>query len=73
MSKFQYEAAPLVFALFLSGLFENALRQSLLMSRGSFAIFFSRPISLGFMIVGIALFIMPLLIKRKIPQGEEDG
>jgi len=73
MRKFQYEPAPLVFALVLSGLFENALRQSLLMSRGSFAIFFSRPISLGFMIVGIALFIMPLLIKRKIPQGEEDG
>lgn len=46
MKKLEYEPAPLVFALVLSPLCENALRQSLLMSDGSFAIFFNRPISL---------------------------
>ena len=66
MRKFDYEAAPLVFALVLSPLIENALRQSLLMSHGSFIIFFIRPISLFFMIIGIALFLLPLFsfIKR---------
>jgi putative tricarboxylic transport membrane protein len=72
MRKFDYEAAPLIFALVLSPLFENALRQSLLMSGGGFAIFFSRPISLIFMIVGITLFILPLLpfVKRRVMRDE---
>jgi len=67
MRKFEYEAAPLIFALVLSSLIENALRQSLLMSHGSFAIFFTRPISLVFMIIGLALFVLPMLpfVKRK--------
>jgi putative tricarboxylic transport membrane protein len=72
MRKFDYEAAPLIFALVLSPLFENALRQSLLMSNGSFAIFFTRPISLSFMVIGIALFLLPMLpfVKRKVVKDE---
>lgn len=72
MRKFNYEAAPLIFALVLSPLFENALRQSLLMSQGSFAIFFTRPISLVFMGVGIILFVLPMfpLIKRRVMRDE---
>ena len=74
MRKFDYEAAPLVFALVLSPLIENALRQSLLMSNGSFIIFFVRPISLFFMIIGIALFLLPLFsfIKREMMRRSED-
>jgi putative tricarboxylic transport membrane protein len=73
MRKFDYEAAPLVFALVLSPLIENALRQSLLMSHGSFIIFFIRPISLFFMILGIALFLLPLFsfIKRSLMRKSE--
>jgi putative tricarboxylic transport membrane protein len=72
MRKFDYEAAPLIFALVLSPLFENALRQSLLMSQGSFAIFFTRPISLIFMVIGIILFVLPMFpfIKRKVMRDE---
>jgi len=68
MRKFEYEPAPLVFALILSELIENTLRQSLLMSHGSFSIFFTRPISLGFMIVAISLLAFPIfsLFKRKL-------
>jgi putative tricarboxylic transport membrane protein len=72
LRKFDYEAAPLIFALVLSPLFENALRQSLLMSQGSFAIFFTRPIALVFMVAGIVLFILPLLpfIHRRVMKEE---
>ena len=72
MRKFDYEAAPLIFALVLSPLFENALRQSLLMSQGSFGIFFTRPISLIFMVIGIILFVLPMfpLIKRRVMRDE---
>jgi putative tricarboxylic transport membrane protein len=67
MRKFKYEAAPFVFALVLSPIMENALRQSLLMSEGSFGIFFTRPISCILMVIGILLFTLPALpwFKRK--------
>jgi putative tricarboxylic transport membrane protein len=67
MRKFKYEAAPFVFALVLSPIIENALRQSLLMSEGSFRIFFTRPISCILMVMGIAFFSIPALpwFKRK--------
>jgi putative tricarboxylic transport membrane protein len=67
MRKFEYEPAPFVFALLLGPMMENALRQSLLMSEGSFSIFFTRPISCVLMIVGMILFAIPALplFKRK--------
>jgi putative tricarboxylic transport membrane protein len=53
MKKFQYEGAPLILALVLSPLMENSLRQSLILSHGSFGIFFTRPISLVLLIAAI--------------------
>ncbi len=72
MRKFDYEAAPLIFALVLSPLFENALRQSLLMTQGSFPVLFTRPISLAFKVLGIVLFILPMLpfLKRKVMRDD---
>jgi putative tricarboxylic transport membrane protein len=67
MRKFKYEAAPFVFAFVLGSFLETALRQSLLMSEGSFGIFFTRPIAAVLMIIGIALFGIQLMpqFKRK--------
>ncbi|MFB3883811.1 MAG: tripartite tricarboxylate transporter permease [Thermodesulfobacteriota bacterium] len=66
--KFKYEVAPFAFAFVLSSIMENALRQSLLMSRGSFRIFFGRPIACVLMIAGCMIFLLPLLpfFKRQI-------
>ena len=61
--KFQYEAAPLVLALVLGPMMENSLRQALLMSAGSPAIFFERPISAILMGTAIFLLIFPLIPK----------
>jgi putative tricarboxylic transport membrane protein len=73
MKKFRYETAPLILAFVLSPLLENALRQSLLMSRGSFSIFFTRPISLILMIVALFLLLLPLIPGlRKPPRVEEE-
>jgi putative tricarboxylic transport membrane protein len=43
--KFDYEGAPLILAFVLGPLFESNLRQSLMLSKGSFSIFFTRPIA----------------------------
>ncbi len=60
MRRFKYEAAPFIFALVLAPIMENALRQSLLMSEGSFAIFFSQPISCVLLMAGLILFLIPV-------------
>ena len=71
MKKFAYEGAPLILAFVLSPLMENALRQSLIMSHGSFSIFFTRPIALVFFIVALFLLVSPLIpVFKKRPKGE---
>jgi putative tricarboxylic transport membrane protein len=47
LRKLRFEPGPLVLAFVLGPMVEQAMRQSLLMSGGSFAIFVQRPISLG--------------------------
>jgi putative tricarboxylic transport membrane protein len=49
MRKLGFEATPLVLAFILGPMLEQALRQSLILSRGSFAIFVTRPIAAGFL------------------------
>lgn len=49
--KFGYEGAPLILAFVLGPMFEINLRRSLLMSQGSFSIFFTRPISIVALLV----------------------
>ncbi|MFH1489887.1 MAG: tripartite tricarboxylate transporter permease [Pseudomonadota bacterium] len=65
MKKFRYDAAPMILAMVLGPMLETALRQSLLLSFGSFSIFFTRPISLGFLVTAAILLLTPLITKRK--------
>lgn len=60
MRKMDYEPAPLIIAFILSPMFEDALRQSLLISRGNFMVFFNRPLSLVFLVLGLGLLVTPL-------------
>jgi putative tricarboxylic transport membrane protein len=69
MRKFGYEGAPLLMAFILGEIIEQALRQSLLLSHGSFTIFFTRPISACAMALALALIasnFIPFLRKRRI-------
>ena len=58
--KLDYPVAPLVVALVLGNMMEQALRQSLIMAQGDVSIFFTRPISLTFMLASAALFLLPI-------------
>jgi len=55
LRRLHYELAPLVFAFVLGPMFENNLRQSLILSDGSFGIFMTRPISASCVIAAAAL------------------
>jgi putative tricarboxylic transport membrane protein len=59
--KLDYPLAPLVLALVLGDLAENALRQSLIMSQGSLAIFVTRPIAGAITAVALLFFALPVL------------
>src|SRR5262245_47800380 len=59
--KLDYPLAPLVLALVLGDLAENALRQSLIMSQGSLSIFVTRPISGAITAVALLFFALPAL------------
>lgn len=76
MRKFGYEGAPLLLAYVLGPMMEQALRQSLLISYGSFTIFLTRPISataIGIVLVLIASYFFPFLRKRRLNVEEETG
>ncbi len=59
--KLDYPLAPLVLALVLGDLAENALRQSLIMSLGSLTILFTRPIAGVISAVAIFFFALPII------------
>jgi putative tricarboxylic transport membrane protein len=56
-----FEGAPFILAMVLGPIMETSLRQSLLISRGNFSIFFSRPICAVLMVLTAAFLISPLV------------
>ncbi len=74
MKKFSYEPAPFVLALVLGQMFEESLRQSLILSNGNPMIFVTRPIAAVLVGVSIMLLISPFVFKQKsrLTGGEED-
>jgi putative tricarboxylic transport membrane protein len=68
LRKFSFDPAPLVLGLVIAPIFEQSLRQSLIMSNGDYFIFFNRPISAGLLIVSAVLLAMSavtFVLKRK--------
>jgi putative tricarboxylic transport membrane protein len=68
LRKFQFDPAPLVLGLVIAPLFEQSLRQSLIMSNGHYMIFFGRPIALGLLLVSAGLLTLSAIsfvLKRK--------
>jgi putative tricarboxylic transport membrane protein len=59
--KLDYPLAPLVLALVLGDMAENAVRQSLIMSQGSLTIFFTRPIAAGITALAVLFFALPVI------------
>ncbi len=55
LKKFGFDPAPLVLGLVIAPIFEMSLRQSLIMSDGTWAIFLQRPVALVLMALSAAL------------------
>jgi putative tricarboxylic transport membrane protein len=68
LKKFGFDPAPLVLGLVIAPIFEQSLRQSLIMSNGDYFIFLQRPIALGLLAVCVLLLILSargLMMRRR--------
>ena len=73
MKKLKYEGAPLVMAFVLGPMLELNLRRSLIVSDGSFTIFFTRPLSAVILVSALLILSFSFLpkLRRKKPKIEE--
>jgi TctA family transporter len=73
--KLECPPAPLILGFVLGPLMEENLRRALLISRGDPTVFFTRPISAGFMIASILLLVAMILptIRKKKEQAYVEG
>lgn len=70
MNKFRFPIVPMLLAIILGPALEEHLRMSLIISQGSYAIFFNHPISLAFLITAFFSFTLPLagpMLRKKRP------
>lgn len=65
LSKNDFPVAPLVLALVLGPMIENNMRRALTISNGDFSIFFTKPLSLVFIIAAAAWLLVPLILKAR--------
>lgn len=61
LQKFEFPMTPLVISMVLGSIAENNMRKALILSDGSFSIFFTKPISLAFLIVSALLVVIPVI------------
>jgi putative tricarboxylic transport membrane protein len=79
LRKFAFDPAPLVLGLVIAPIFEMSLRQSLVMSNGSWWIFLQRPIAATLLGVCAVLLVLAALSlvraqrdwRNKLAQAEE--
>jgi putative tricarboxylic transport membrane protein len=67
LRKLDFELAPIVLGVILAPLFELSVRQALAMSGGDLSIFWTRPVSLGLLVVAAALIaasLWPVIARR---------
>jgi len=72
MKKFGFPIVPLLLAIILGPQLEEHLRMSLIISSGDPSIFFTKPISLVFIIIAVVSFIGPI-ISPKLTQMRNKG
>ena len=76
LRKVGFDPAPIVLAMVLGPMMEQALRQGLMMSRGEFGIFLSRPISVVMLAVAVGILaahVITLLRRAHARRREEQA
>ncbi|GLO67954.1 tripartite tricarboxylate transporter permease [Oceanobacillus kimchii] len=75
MRVFAFPAAPFILAFILGGMMEQALRQSLTISGGSWSIFYTSPLAVTLFVIMIIALVVPAWrdqVRRKKAEEEEE-
>ncbi len=70
MRKFKWPMAPMILASVLAPMLETSLQQALLISQGSLAIFFTRPIAAAFVLLSLASIVRGFWVQIRDRRGE---
>jgi len=73
LRKVGFDPAPIVLAMVLGPMMEQALRQALMMSRGEFGIFLSRPIAAGMLAAAALLLVFHLVSVLRHAHARRNG
>lgn len=73
LRKLAFDPAPIVLAMVLGPMMEQALRQALMMSRGEFGIFLSRPIAGGMLAAAALLLVFHLVSVLRHAHARRNG
>jgi putative tricarboxylic transport membrane protein len=65
MKKLNYPPAPMLLCMILGDRLESSFRQSLVLSGGSFGIFFTRPITVALLALAVILTVASLIARRR--------
>jgi putative tricarboxylic transport membrane protein len=74
--KLRCEPAPLLLGFILGPMMEENLRRALLLSRGDWTTFASRPLSAGLLIAAVAMIVvvtLPSVKKGRVEAFQEEG
>ncbi|MCI9557744.1 C4-dicarboxylate ABC transporter permease [Clostridiaceae bacterium] len=63
LMKLEFPMPPVILGLILGNTLEKNLQRSLMVSKGSFTIFFTRPISMGLLIIAFLSIFLPLIMR----------
>ncbi len=74
MKKLAFPTVPLILGMVLGTLFEKSLRQALVLSAGSFDVFYTRPITVAFLLIALVAYCSPLIrmALKKAGYGKSD-
>lgn len=72
LMKLEFPMPPVILGLILGNTLEKNLQRSLMVSKGSFAIFFTRPISPGLLLIAFLSIFLPFImgvVKKRVKKG----
>ena len=75
-AKLECEPAPLILGFVLGPMMEENLRRGMLLSRGDPSVFFTRPLSLAFLLMALAMLVVvavPAIRRRREEAFQEEG
>lgn len=71
MRVYDFPVAPAILGAILGPMMETQLRRALSISQGDFSVFFTRPLTVGLLLVAVAMLVLPWLVPRVMNRGHD--